>query len=182
MRPQIQIPMATLALFLIAMTVPSPSWLGSDKEKPFGWSRYFEPFRVLQDFDWRGSILLVSGIRNVSSSRIYSSYTKFARKFQMLSLCSLFGFLVSGGNSLPWTSPIVVAAGICFLVFSALFIRTEQRVLKPVLPLNLLFKFPTRNLIVTGFLYSVINQTVSPHQWLPQLDLYTNKRTAPDDI
>jgi len=85
----------------------------------------------------------------------------------MLLLSFLFSFLVSGGNSLPWTNPLVVGAGICFVVFSTLFIHTERQAVKPVLPLNLLSKFPTRNLIVTGFLFSVINQTVKPSPMVP---------------
>lgn len=47
------------------------------------------------------------------------------------------------------------------VIFTTLFIRVEKDAEKPILPLDLLFKLPTRNILVAGFLFSTINYTVS---------------------
>src|SRR4051812_9688229 len=79
----------------------------------------------------------------------------------MLLLISLFTFLTTGGNVYPWNHPFVILAGMLFVVFASLFIHVEGRVKKPVLPLYLLLNFPTRNIMLTGFLGSMVNYIVS---------------------
>ena len=84
----------------------------------------------------------------------------------MLTLISLFLFLTTGGNIYPWTHPLVLLAGICTIIFAATFCYNESKVEKAVLPLYLLFEFPVRNIMFTGFLSSMINYTVSEHSEL----------------
>ncbi|KAL2070720.1 hypothetical protein VTL71DRAFT_13746 [Oculimacula yallundae] len=79
----------------------------------------------------------------------------------MISLLSLFSFLTTGGNIVPWTHLLVILADISFTGFATLFFVVERNALKPVLPLDLLFRLPTRNIIISGFLSSLINYTTA---------------------
>lgn len=79
----------------------------------------------------------------------------------MVCLTSLFCFVSLGGNTYPWSHPTVVVTGISFAIFLGLLIRLESRAVTPILPLVIFHRFPTRNLIFTGFLFSMINYVVS---------------------
>ena len=78
---------------------------------------------------------------------------------QTTSLLCLFVVLGSGGNVFPWTHPLIIASAVSFAVLCAVFVKVESKAIKPILPLSV-FGFPTRNLILTGFLFSMINYTV----------------------
>lgn len=72
----------------------------------------------------------------------------------------LFMFILgTAGNVLPWTNPFILLASVLFPCAVYLLALTELHAMRPILPL-MLTKFPFRNIMINGFLLSMINYTV----------------------
>jgi hypothetical protein len=67
---------------------------------------------------------------------------------------------MTGGNTFPWSHPFVVSAALIFAGASFVLYNVEKHATKPILPLDLFLKFPLGNLVLTGFLFSMVNYTV----------------------
>jgi hypothetical protein len=118
-------------------------------------SSFWEDTSTLNDFDWKGTLCLVSpGEFEHKESMLLTWITK------MVALLSLFVLFGSGGNILPWAHPLILSSALCFVLFSIVFVRTERNANKPILPLEI-FLFPIVNLVLTGFFFSMINHMVS---------------------
>ncbi|KXG54680.1 Major facilitator superfamily domain, general substrate transporter [Penicillium griseofulvum] len=96
----------------------------------------------LDNYDWWGSVLLLT------------------------TLILLFGFLTTGGNILPWGHPMVITLGLSLIASAGFFIMLEKKAKTPILPLQLFTSSPTRSLMVTGFMFSLINYMIMYHTTL----------------
>lgn len=132
-----QIPFATTALILLVVSVPSRARLRAIN----GFDHSHCP-ASLQNYDWLGSVLLLT------------------------TLILLFAFLTTGGNIVPWSHPTVITFGISLMASMGLFIMIEKKTKSPVLPLQLFTTSPTRSLMVTGFMFSLINYLIMYHTTL----------------
>lgn len=128
----IQVP--AIALCVVVAYFSTPSELGPMLCKTSQASQTF--VETLLSFDLAGSALLTSSIT-----------------FLILALNL-------GGNTLPWSDPIIV---VCFVLFFALgtaLIYVERRAPKPVMPLHMLFNKPQGNLIFSNFLACMTMNTI----------------------
>ncbi|RDW63728.1 hypothetical protein BP6252_11273 [Coleophoma cylindrospora] len=125
-----QIPGAICALLLV-VSMPSLKMAHIDDMAAL---RQPKSSDGLRNYDWLGSLWLISA------------------------LLSLFITLNTG--ALPWSNKFAILSATSMAIFTTLFLRVEKKAKKPILPLDLLFKFPTRNILVAGFLFSVINYMI----------------------
>ncbi|QQK46894.1 Major facilitator superfamily domain, general substrate transporter [Penicillium digitatum] len=132
-----QIPVAATALILLAVSIPSRARLMAIN----GFSHSQNP-TSLHNYDWRGSVFLLT------------------------TLILLFSILTTGGNILPWSHPMVMIFGLSLIVSTGIFMMVEKRAKSPILPLHLFTSSPTRSLMVTGFMFSMINYIVMYHTTL----------------
>lgn len=74
---------------------------------------------------------------------------------QATSVTLLVFSLNLGGNTLPWSHPIIIFGLIGFLVGSIFLVLAERRAEKPIMPLELLSSSPRGNLVFSHFLTSM---------------------------
>lgn len=55
---------------------------------------------------------------------------------------------------------MVMIFGLSLIVSTGIFMMVEKRAKSPILPLHLFTSSPTRSLMVTGFMFSMINYIV----------------------
>jgi len=91
---------------------------------------------ALKTFDYLGSVSLV------------------------ITITSLILALNLGGNLLPWTSPLVVACFVTFVVVASGFVFIETRAQYPLMPLHLLSKPPIANMVFANMLGGIASNTV----------------------
>lgn len=117
---------------------------------------------AMKTFDYRGSIVLTSGITflilalvHPSTSLVsYSPYVIPVRTTCSNTLQSL------GGNILPWKNPLVVFSLSYFLLSVPILIWLEHRHPRPILPPYLLTSFPRGNMIMSNFVSATVINAV----------------------
>ncbi|KAJ2969205.1 hypothetical protein NQ176_g8791 [Zarea fungicola] len=92
--------------------------------------------QALREFDIKGSVLLTI------------STTLFILGLNL------------GGNVLPWSHPIVIAAMSTFAVVFPIFLWVESRTVKAIMPLHLITKMPHANLIFSNFIATFLVNAV----------------------
>lgn len=80
--------------------------------------------------------------------------------FMTLSVTFLILGLNLGGNVLSWGHPLVIGSLIAFCITTAFLLRVEARVLRPVMPLELLTSKPRANLVFSNFLGNIAVNTI----------------------
>ncbi|KAH6723161.1 major facilitator superfamily transporter [Leptodontidium sp. MPI-SDFR-AT-0119] len=93
-------------------------------------------WEAMKVFDYQGSILLTTSIT-----------------FLILGINL-------GGNIYPWSHPFVITSLVIFAVCFPAFIWIESRVALPIMPLDLLTRYPRAGLILSNFLGAIIMNAV----------------------
>lgn len=78
----------------------------------------------------------------------------------VMTVTSLILALNLGGNIFPWTSPVVIACFVTFIVVACLFIYIETKAKQPLMPLQLLTKAPIANMVFANLLGGIASNTV----------------------
>lgn len=65
-----------------------------------------------------------------------------------------------GGNLLPWSHPLIIAALVVSFITAILFGYTETRAKQPLMPLPLLTQAPVANLVFANFLGGIATNTI----------------------
>lgn len=126
----IQVPGIILVIIVVYLSVPSN--LGPELARQNSESL----LQTLKSFDISGSLLLT------------------------LTVGCLVAFLTIGGNSLPWSHPLIIAALLAFVVFGATLMRVEYREPRAVLPPRLVFQSPQANIVWSNFFSCMSMSTV----------------------
>ncbi|KAF3483091.1 multidrug resistance protein fnx1 [Arthroderma uncinatum] len=126
----IQLPFIFLYMVLAYFTVPST--LGPELARNEGWTLK----QGINTLDLKGSFLLVSGVT------------------------TLLLAMNLGGNVLPWHHPLVISSLVMFFLCVVPFLMVEAKATRPVMPLELLSKFPQANLIISNFFGNMVINTV----------------------
>ncbi|CZR52654.1 related to multidrug resistance protein fnx1 [Phialocephala subalpina] len=66
-----------------------------------------------------------------------------------------------GGNVFPWSHPFVITSLVIFGVCFPLFIRVESRVDLPIMPLNIITRYPRAGLIFANAVGAIISNAVT---------------------
>ncbi|KAG4440656.1 hypothetical protein IFR05_003854 [Cadophora sp. M221] len=93
-------------------------------------------WEAMKVFDYQGSILLTTSIT-----------------FLILGINL-------GGNIYPWSHPFVISSLVIFAVCFPVFIWIESRVALPIMPLDLLTRYPRAGLILSNFVGAIIMNAV----------------------
>ncbi|KAH7355062.1 major facilitator superfamily transporter [Rhexocercosporidium sp. MPI-PUGE-AT-0058] len=93
-------------------------------------------WQAMKVFDYQGSILLTTSIT-----------------FLILGINL-------GGNIYPWSHPFVITSLAIFVICFPAFIWIESRVALPIMPLDLLTKYPRAGLILSNFIGAIIMNAV----------------------
>ncbi|KAK1633996.1 hypothetical protein BDP81DRAFT_451935 [Colletotrichum phormii] len=126
---RLQLPFCLLSAVMVYLWIPSN--IENSYREPLSQGKICLT-NLLQTYDWRGSLLL------------------------MISLLCLVFVLRTGGNVLPWTSPLILTASALFGAVSFVLLRVEAKAPYPVLP-PLMIQFPYRNIMVSALMFSMIN-------------------------
>lgn len=77
---------------------------------------------------------------------------------QALAVLALTGlcFVLTGGGSMGWTNPYVLVTGLAGALALVVFVRWEQAVSEPLLPLRLFTSRPYRSAVIAGLLWQAV--------------------------
>jgi hypothetical protein len=121
------------------------------------------PFLVLCMVISQLSIPDQLGLQDTNKTTVWQALAEFDTKGSVLLTFSI-SFLILGlgfgGNVLPWLHPLVVASLCIFAAGFPIFLWTQSRAEKPIMPLDLVTKPPRANLILGNAIASFISSSI----------------------